>query len=339
MKPPMNVLGTRLMNGLDSLNNTLSRYAGATVLWRRLILAVLLACWVMVPLAQANPFLSSGSSETNQEPLVRTPTSTGPFTATQLDLREQLVHYLESFREEPHLSAIFAILAAAFAYGVLHAAGPGHRKTIVFSLFLGKTCRIWDPLVAGFLSAFVHAGSGIVIILGLSLVRGTIIGLGTSERIREYLDAGTFVVLAGIAGILLLYRGWSFFRRKPGRTSSGNQKNSEAPAALNTSVYTLIVTTSLVPCPGAMMLLLFALYGEVLWLGILGVLSMSFGMGLIISLVGYLAYAGNQSLFWRLRTRGPVLEKASHGMELFSYILLIGFSLYYLEPLIAKLGN
>ena len=310
---------------------------GVAFTLRRLLVLGLLACWVMVPIAQANPFLSSGSSDSDQGPLVRSPTSSGPFTATQLDLREQLVLYLESFREQPHLTGVLAVLGAAFAYGVLHAAGPGHRKTIVFSLFLGKTCRPWDPLAAGFLSAFVHAGAGIILILGFSLIRGTIIGLGTSERIREYLDAGTFVVLAGIGCILLIIRGLSFFRTKREKASPDTQDNNKVPDVLNPSVYTLIITTSLVPCPGAMMLLLFSLYGQVLWLGILGVISMSFGMGLIISLVGYLAYAGNQSLFWRLRNKGHILEMVSHGMELASYVLLIAFSLYSIEPLITKL--
>jgi nickel/cobalt exporter len=339
MKSFINLIRNILMKGQHSLHSPFLRIHRTTSFWRRLVLAVFLLCCGFAPMVQANPFLSSGSSETNEGPLVRPPASTGPFTATQLDLREQLVQYLESFREHPQLSAVFAVLAAAFAYGVLHAAGPGHRKTIVFSLFLGKTCRIWDPLMAGFFSAFVHAGSGIILILGLSLIRGTIIGLGTSERIREYLDAGTFVVLAGFAVLLLLYRGWSFFRPQPKGLNQEAPTTQKTPTALNTGIYTLLFTTSLVPCPGAMMVLLFSLYGQVLWLGIVSVVSMSIGMGLIISLVGYLAYAGNQGLFWKLRTKGPVLEKVSHGMELFSYILLIGFSLYNLEPLIANLSR
>lgn len=287
----------------------------------------------------ANPFVSS-PKETG--PLVRSSQGSGPLVNTQLSLREQIAAALNTFHENPRLSTILAIIGAAFIYGILHAAGPGHRKTVVFSLFLGKPAKPWEPLLAGFVSSMVHAGMGILIVLGFSILRGTIISLGDAEQLREYLDLGTFLLLGFIAILLICYRGWCFFKElfgknKPQKTAllledSLLGTGTSSKQALSREVYILLFITSLVPCPGAMMLLLFSLYGDLLWLGVMGVIAMSIGMGLVISVAGYLAYFGNTGLFMGLKKRGPLLDVVSHGLELSSYFLLLGFSLYMASP-------
>jgi ABC-type nickel/cobalt efflux system permease component RcnA len=287
----------------------------------------------------ANPFVSSPQ---DRAPLVRSAQGTGPLVNTQLSLREQIAAALNAFHEQPHLFTVLAIIGAAFIYGILHAAGPGHRKTVVFSLFLGKPAKPWEPLIAGFVSSMVHAGMGILIVLGLSILRGTIISLGDAEQLREYLDLGTFLLLGFIAILLIGYRGWSLFKElfgknKPQETalpegSSLPGTGTPSKQALTREVYILLFITSLVPCPGAMMLLLFSLYGDLVWLGVVGVIAMSIGMGLVISLAGYLAYFGNTGLFMGLKKKGVLLDVVSHGLELVSYFLLLGFSLYMASP-------
>ncbi|MCX7655613.1 MAG: hypothetical protein N2Z76_03705 [Treponemataceae bacterium] len=287
----------------------------------------------------ANPFVSS---PLDPVPLVRTPQGSGPLVNMQLTLREHIAAALTMFHEQPHLSMVLAIIGAAFVYGMLHAAGPGHRKTVVFSLFLGKPAKLWEPLLAGFVSSMVHAGMGILIVLGLSIVRGTIVSLGDAEQLRAYLDLGTFLLLGFIATFLICYRGWSlvkrlFFKQKTQEKALLPEhcapcKDSSKEHALTREVYLLLFITSLVPCPGAMMLLLFSLYGNLVWLGIVGVIAMSIGMGIVISVAGYLAYFGNTGLFMGLKKRGFLFDIVSHSLELFSYVLLLGFSLYMASP-------
>lgn len=67
------------MKGQHSLHSPFLRIHRTTSFWRRLVLAVFLLCCGFAPMVQANPFLSSGSSETNEGPLVRPPCQYGAF--------------------------------------------------------------------------------------------------------------------------------------------------------------------------------------------------------------------------------------------------------------------
>jgi ABC-type nickel/cobalt efflux system permease component RcnA len=273
--------------------------------------------------AAANPF---GSVEGTSAPRTRAPTSQGRLVGAQRDLRERSAEAVRAFAAEPSAAALAALLLAAFAYGVLHAAGPGHRKTVVFSLFLGKAARAWEPLAAGFLSAGVHAGAGIALVAALSAARGAIASLGDAERVGAWLDAGTFGLLVLASGALMVRKAASLIR------GSGH-----GHPARKGGVYGIIIASSAVPCPGATMLLLFSLYAGLPALGVAGVVAMSLGMGLVISAAGYLAWLGREGLFSRLKSRERLVGTVADVLEALSYAMVLAFSIYMAWPVLTAL--
>jgi ABC-type nickel/cobalt efflux system permease component RcnA len=220
---------------------------------------------------------------------------------------------------------LIALLGFAMLYGILHAAGPGHRKTVVFSLFIGRKAALWEPLAVGFLAAAVHAGAGMVLVGALSLVYGAVAGLGDTEFAAAYIDAATFGLLIVLALILVA------MKIKALLGGAGHTH----PAGKGRTLYGIVFVSSLVPCPGATMILLFALYANVPWLGIIAVIAMSIGMGIVISASAYLAYVGRKQMFGYLKTKERLIGLVSDGLELVSYLLLLGFSLYMAWPMLA----
>jgi ABC-type nickel/cobalt efflux system permease component RcnA len=93
----------------------------------------------------------------------------------------------------------------------------------------------------------------------------------------------------------------------------------------------------MVPCPGATMLLLFALYAGLPLLGAAGVIAMSLGMGVVISSAGYLAWFGREGLFSRLKSNERTIGIAADLLEMLSYTMVLGFSLYMAWPVMAAL--
>ncbi len=271
--------------------------------------------------AWGNPFLSGGK-EDSAVPTVRSPASGGPLIDAQRGLRERTASALRAFREDRGAGPLLALLGSAFLYGVLHAAGPGHRKTVVFSLFLGRKASFWEPAAAGFLAAGVHAGAGVALVGALSALRGAVAGLGETERTGALLDGATFGLLA-LASLALA-------AGKVIRLVSRRRAPETAPR--RGGLYGIVALSSLVPCPGAMMLLLFALYADAAAIGVAAVAALSLGMGVVISLAGYLAYAGREGLFARLKSGRGILQTVSDGLELLSYVLILGFSLYMAIP-------
>lgn len=294
-----------------------------------MIRAVILATALALSAAplQANPFMSADGDGAALAPAIRTPGSQGPMVEAQRGLRERAAESIRLFADRPSGSALAALLGAALLYGVLHAAGPGHRKTIVFSLFLGREADPWEPLAAGFLAAGVHAGVGMALVGLLSALYGAIAGLGDTERVSAWLDASTFglLILLSASLVALKLRAMAKGEGHAGKTGKSR------------GLYGIIATASLVPCPGATMMLLFALYAGLPWLGVAAVVAMSLGMGVVISAAGYLAYAGRTGLFRRLKDKESVIGAISDALEICSYLLVLGFSLYMAWPAVTGL--
>lgn len=274
----------------------------------------------------ANPFVSAPEGPAPL-PAARAAPAPAPLVGAQLSLRERAAAAIESFGREPSAGALAALLGAAFLYGLLHASGPGHRKGVVFSLFLGRKSKPWEPLAAGALSAAAHAGAGIALVALLGLLRGAVAGLADAERWRSYLDAGTLLLVAALALVLALRKAIALLRGEThahGAASGGN-------------VYAVVLASSLVPCPGATMILIFSLYAGLAWLGVLAVLAMSLGMAIVVSAAGYLAYAGREGLFRGIKAREAALGRVSGILELLAYLFLLGFCLWTAWPSLSPL--
>ncbi len=281
--------------------------------------------------AGANPFLGSGDAEDLPAPVVRGQANPALVSA-QLSVRDRIAAVLKGLKDDPSPSAVGALLLGSFLYGLFHAAGPGHRKTVVFSLFLARKTAPWEPLAAGLLSAALHGVMGLAVLGVLTLAAGAFAGLSDVDSASRYMEGYSFLGLAAIGAALsvrqllhlVLHRG------RCGHVAPRDNKN----------LYAVVTLTSLVPCPGTIMLLMLAVYLDVAALGLLGVAAMALGMAVVVSAAGYLAYFGRQGLFSRLQKRGAAAELVSEGLELSAYLFMTLFALYTAWPfLIALIGR
>lgn len=281
--------------------------------------------------ASANPFLAAPAADGGQTSvsIPASPASPTPRTLVELQLafRDRIAAALSAIKEGSDPAALWALLGGAFVYGIFHAAGPGHRKAVVFSLFMTRRAAPWEPLAAGFLSAAVHALAGIVVVLGLGLLRGAVATLGSTSLTTAYLEGASFVALVVIAAILALLKIRSLV--------SGGYRSHSHGHAKGAGLYGIVIVASLVPCPGAVMVLLFALYLGLAGLGIAGILAMSTGMGIVVSAAAYLAYFGREGLFNRLKRNENLVALASSLLELSSYLLVLAFSAFMAWPFVA----
>jgi nickel/cobalt exporter len=108
---------------------------------------------------------------------------------------------LKAMREDPRELA--GLIGLSFAYGVFHAAGPGHGKAVISSYLLANEVELRRGIAISFVSAFLQAGVAIaVVILAYLALRGTAISMTDATRM---LEIGSYVMII-LFGLWLLVR-------------------------------------------------------------------------------------------------------------------------------------
>src|SRR6516164_2070080 len=85
-------------------------------------------------------------------------------------------------------------LLTSFWLGAVHAATPGHGKTIAASYIVGVRGRPVDALVLGVFVTLSHT-SGIILVAALATLGSTWL---IPQRIEAYLGVGTGILVVGI---------------------------------------------------------------------------------------------------------------------------------------------
>jgi nickel/cobalt transporter (NicO) family protein len=93
-------------------------------------------------------------------------------------------------------------LGLAFAFGALHALGPGHGKTITAAYLVGKGARMRQAVAAGVAVAFMHTAS----VLGLGLVALVLFESFPAELVYPWLGLVTGLVAFCLGTAMLVVR-------------------------------------------------------------------------------------------------------------------------------------
>lgn len=123
----------------------------------------------------------------------------GTIAIKQKEFYQRLVASLRAFRNNP--SAGWLLIGLSFAYGVFHAAGPGHGKAIITSYVVANNETLKKGIVLSFASAFAQAVTAIVLVGGLAVVFN-LTSLAIQDTARWF-EIGSYVLITGLGGWLL----------------------------------------------------------------------------------------------------------------------------------------
>jgi ABC-type nickel/cobalt efflux system permease component RcnA len=165
---------------------------------------VTLACVAMAALVAAAHAQSSLGIGTNEATLP----STGLFAhvlnwvnVEQQRFYRALSGALKSMRDGG--GGLWLLIGLSFAYGVFHAAGPGHGKAVISSYMIANEVALRRGIVLSFVSALLQGVSAIVL-MGLVYVvlAGTSLTMTDASR---FLEIGSYALVTGF-GAWLLWR-------------------------------------------------------------------------------------------------------------------------------------
>ena len=291
------------------------RLGGARAMTIAAILAVLLALPVHEALAQNS--LGLGSPEQAIRP-------DGVFAPLLMWIKNQQQHFyllmqneLKAMRQDG--SHVWWLIGLSLAYGVFHAAGPGHGKAVISSYMIANEVAARRGIVLSFASAFAQAVTAIVVVSGFVLV---LRGYGLKQS-----DATTWLEIASYGAVTLL-GAWLLWSKIFGR--GHNHKNghghghahhdhtrehdhdhghghghehgpdcghSHAPDPGQIGggdfglrqAWSAILAVGLRPCSGALIVATFAFLNGLYFAGIASTFAMALGTGITVAALAALA--------------------------------------------------
>ncbi len=258
--------------------------------------------WAPFSASAQNPFISEkdeGKAEKEQK--VERVFQFPPFVqrviaknaSVQRDLNRRMSKLVREIREGTKRWAYVVLVLIAFFYGLIHAIGPGHGKTITFSYFLTENRAFMKGVMFGMLIAFTQVIMALVVVMTIyfALQRAFLASFEYFSRVIRLVSAGLIVGL----GIWLLLSSLGYvpwFHSYHDTEKKGTGSLSFLPVAFSIGI---------IPCPGAVILILFTINLGILKTGILLALIMALGMMVTISAVGILTSFGKDLLSrtWR----------------------------------------
>jgi nickel/cobalt transporter (NicO) family protein len=243
--------------------------------------------------------------------------------------------------------ALAALLAIAFSYGFVHAAGPGHGKVLISGYGVARRVRLWPLVGIAFVSSMAQAAVAVAVVYGFFAAFGW-----TRERVLGISDdvmqpAGLLLVAA--VGLWLVWRGVRGLRRGAGHGHDHDHDHdhvhdehcghAHGPTMAQVTSLTgwrdtaaLIAGVAIRPCSGALFLLILTFQMGIAAAGILGTFVMGLGTASVTMVVALLAVWSREGVLaglseGRLARTLPVIELVAGAVVMVVALQMFGAAL------------
>ncbi|WP_245273421.1 nickel/cobalt transporter [Mesorhizobium sp. WSM3224] len=137
------------------------------------------------------------------------PTATGPFAhiLMWINLKQQEFYHslaaaMKAMRQDG--SKLWLLIGLSFAYGIFHAAGPGHGKAVISSYMVANEVALKRGIMLSFVSALLQGLTAVVVmVLAYFVLRGTAVSMT---------DAAWFLEIASYV-LVTLFGAWLLWRK------------------------------------------------------------------------------------------------------------------------------
>ena len=107
-------------------------------------------------------------------------------------------------------SAVWLLMGISFAYGVFHAAGPGHGKAVISSYLVANEETWKRGITLSFASALLQALVAVAVVgIAAALLGAT---AGTMNRAVWWIEVASYLLIAAMGARLLWVKGRAFLR-------------------------------------------------------------------------------------------------------------------------------
>jgi nickel/cobalt transporter (NicO) family protein len=217
------------------------------------------------------------------------------------------------------LSLFLLSLVSAMALGALHALSPGHGKAVMAAYLVGARGTPRHAIGLGLTITATHTAG--VFLLGLVTLYAA--ALVTPERLYPWVTMLSGLLIVAIGSALVLSRAQAAVHRREHDHGHGDHQHAQ-PALGRRSLLALGISSGIIPCPSALVVLLAAISLHRVPFGILLIVAFSAGLATTLTGIG-LVLAGGLPLVLRLRaaTGHRIVGRAMQFVPVASALIVI----------------
>jgi nickel/cobalt transporter (NicO) family protein len=249
----------------------------------------------------------------------------------QQSLQRTLAISLKSLKTDNPLGAAITLALLSFIYGVLHAVGPGHGKTIISSYVIANEETVRRGVIISFIAAGLQALTAVVLVSVLLIALGAT-GLQVNAWSNQ-LESISYAMIALVGLYLLGGQLRSMWRRWQGESLAhavetcvvpryehhhhshshhGHESHDHhhhapgeacdhmvdvrqlaGPASWR-KMMAVVFSVGIRPCTGAILVLVFALTQGLFWVGVAATFAMALGTAITVAALAILALGSRE---------------------------------------------
>ena len=248
-------------------------------------------------------------------------------------LREKLTAAISAMKSGDW-GAIWKFLLICLVYGMLHALGPGHGKSIVVGYFIARRGRWRQGVALGAGITVTHTMSAVLLLLILyAIFKATVFTAFETGRIGIERASYALIMLTGVLLVVLGIKDFVTQRKQAKITAEGavaepGSGNALPPTARWREIIGVAAVTGIVPCPAVALIVLFCLLNSMVALSLLGALVICIGMTITNVAFGIAAVAFRKgidkgSAHTRIATKIYTVATLAGGVIIFISGLLL----------------
>ncbi|PTW63287.1 ABC-type nickel/cobalt efflux system permease component RcnA [Breoghania corrubedonensis] len=293
----------------------------------------------------------------------------GWIARNQANFYRSLTASLQDLKTDGH--AGWWLAGLSFAYGVFHAAGPGHGKAVISTYVLANRQTVKKAVVLSFASAMAQAMTA-VLLIGIAAVVLNMTSIAITKTTAIF-EVGSYAMITALGAWMIWTKAFRGLLRVPAFAEPGHDHHHdhqhghghhghdhhghdhsdahgacggcghahapdpimlEKPITL-ARAWSVILAVGLRPCTGALIVLVFALSQGLVLAGIASTFVMALGTGLTVSALAVFAVTA-RGLAMRFAGEASPLGHRLHRMvEIGGSVLVFALGLILL---IATLG-
>jgi nickel/cobalt transporter (NicO) family protein len=265
---------------------------------------------------------------------------------TQQSLQRDLATSVKSLKGEHAMAGAFMLAALSFIYGVVHAVGPGHGKTIISSYVVANEETVRRGVIISFIAAALQALTAIALVSILAFALNAS-GMQINAWSNQ-LEMVSYALIALVGAWLLTTQLTAIFRRwreshaaeaHAGRAGHDHyhahdhhhhhdrdhhhgHSHAEGAACHHIidardlagpfswrKILAVVLSVGIRPCTGAILVLIFALTQGMFWAGVAATFAMAIGTAITVAALATLAL-GSRELALKLGGRSGAFAEA-----------------------------